>query len=215
MYFSERHSRHILSYDRKWAFHFFFVKGCLIISYPVTNSMWVILDNGNLITSCPMTNRKWVTKLNILPKASFITYTLWLSESKQLHMFLKDGLITLYPMTNSMSVTLYILCKAVSSHLICNWHRWWVSFYTYLKSVSSYDQQPVSGIQWTLFLNNNHIMPCSMTNRKWETLHVFWKDSLITSYPMTNSMWVTRCIFLKGGFILHCPEQEVRFYLLS
>ena len=129
--FCERQSHHIFSYDQQPVSDIAYAEtGSLIISFPMTNSLWVTLHilwkavlshlflwpTGsewnctcceNLITSFPMTNSQWVTSHFV--KGSLMT------------------LITSFPMTNSECVMLHILWKAVSSHL-------------------SYDHQAVSDI---------------------------------------------------------------------
>ena len=91
--------------------------------------------------------------------------------------FVKEGLITSFPMTNSQWVTLHILWKAVWSHLFLwptasEWHCTFCERQS--DHIFSYDQQQVSNI-----------------------VH-FMRDSLITSFSMTNSKWVTVKIFLKA-----------------
>ena len=91
--FCERQSHHIFSYDHQGVSNIpHFVKGRLITSFPMTNSLWVTLHLWNRHSShlFPMTNREWVT-LHILWKA-----------------------ISSYDTREW--VTLHILWKAISSH---------------------------------------------------------------------------------------------------
>ena len=69
--FCERQSHHIFSYDQQVVSDIaHFVKGSLITSFPMTNSLWVtfhILWKAVWSHLCPLTNRLWVT-LHILSK---------------------------------------------------------------------------------------------------------------------------------------------------
>ena len=143
---------------------------------------------GSLITSFPMTNRLWVT-LHMLWKAVSSHLFLWptasewhctFCEGQSHHMFsydqqqvsdiahiVKGSLITCFPMTNSLWVTLHILWIVVSSCLFlwptaCEWHCTFCEWESH--HIFSYDQQQVSDI--------GH----------------FVKGILITSLPMTNRL---------------------------
>ena len=66
-----------------------FVKGNLIISFPMTNSLWVTLHIlwkavSTLIISSPMTNSMWVT-LHILWKESHHIFFLWQKACSKWH----------------------------------------------------------------------------------------------------------------------------------
>ena len=79
----------------------------------------------------------------------------------------QGSLITSFPMTNRLWVTLHILLKVVSSHLFLVTNRKWVTLHICERQshhIFPYDQQEVSG-------------HCT-----------FCKGSLFTSFPITNSM---------------------------
>ena len=149
-----------------------FVKGSLITSFPMTNREWVtlhILWKAVSSTSFPMTNSLWAVTLHILWKAVSSHLFLWLTACKwhctlcerlshhifsydqqlvsDIAHFVKDSLITYFPMTNSEWVTLQILWKAVSSHLflwptVGEWHCTFCERQSH--HIFSYDQQEVS-----------------------------------------------------------------------
>ena len=205
------------------------MKGSLIISFPMTNSLWVTLHilsklKGSLLTSFPMTNfRKWVIVWHILCKASHHILFLWPTAcewhctfyEKQSHWifsydqqhvsviahWMKGSLITSFPMTNSLWVTLHSLSKAVSSHLVlcpiaCEWHC------TVSKRQShhifSSAQQGVSDTAH--FMRGSlHIFSYAQQLVS-DIAHV--KGSLLTSLPMTNSKWV----------IFHIQSQDIFSY---
>ncbi len=150
--FCERQSHHIFSYDQQDVSDIaHFVKGCLITSFPITNSKWVTLHtlwnavsshmilsyeqqfvsgdiahfvNGSLITSFPMTNRVWVI-LHILWKAVWLSVSFPInSKWVILHILWKPFS---FPMINSLWVILHILWKTFSLHLFLwptasKWH---------------------------------------------------------------------------------------------
>ena len=216
--FCERQSHHIFSYGQQQV------------------SDIALFVQGSLFTSFPMTNREWVT-LHILFKSVSSHLFLWpigsewyctLCERQSHHIFsydqkevsanvahfVKGTLITSFPMTNRMWVTLHILWKEVSSHLF------------------SYDQQEVSNIAH--FVKGRLITSFPMTNSLWVTLHILWKagqshhtlsygqqlvsdiahfvkGSLITSSPMTNRKWVTLHILWKAvSSHLSYDQQQVK-----
>ena len=177
--FCERRSDHIFSYDQQL----------------VSDIAHVVKDS--LITSFPMTNSKWVT-LHILWKKVWSHLFLWptgsewrctLCERQSDHIFsydqqvvsdiahfVKGSLITSFPMTNSLWVTLHMLWKAVWSHLFlwptgCEWHCTFCERRS--DHIFSYDQQPVSDIAH--FVKGSLITSFPMTNREWVTLHILWK----------------------------------------
>ena len=86
-------------------------------------------------------------------------------------------------MTNRKWVTLHILWKAVSSHLLlwltaCEWHCTICESKSHL--ICSYDQQLVSDI--AQFLKGS-LISSFPANRKWVMLHMCVRGSLITSFP--------------------------------
>ena len=165
--FCERQSHHIFSYDQQFVSD---IEHFVIYS---------------LITSFPMTNSKWVT-LHLLLKAVSLHPFLWPTASEQWHctscerqshhIFYYDQQFVsgiaqshcIFPMINSLWVTLHILCKAVSS--------------VYLWPTASEKHSQFKG---------NRITPFPMINREWVTVHILWKPVSYTSFLITNREWVT------------------------
>ena len=174
---------------------------------------------ASLITCFPMTNRLWVT-LHILWKPVSTHVFLWPTESKwyctfcerhshymfsydqqvvsDIAYFVQGSIITSFPITNSLWVTLHILWNPVSSHLV-PWPTVCVCHCTFLKGsliihIISYAHQPVSNIAH--FVQSHSHLFLSPTASEW------WhctccEGCLITSLPMTNSLWVTLHILWK------------------
>ena len=128
--------------------------------------------------------------------------------------YVTGGLITSFPMTNSLWVTLHTF-ERQSHHIFPITNREWVTFYILWKvdlSQLSYHQQEVSDIDILAkasltthciisypqqqvsdiadFVKASLITYLPMTNSEWVTLH-FVKASLIIQFPMTNRVWVT------------------------
>ena len=110
--------------------------------------------------------------------------------------FVKGSLITSFCVTNSLSVTLQILWKAVSSHLFL-WptgSKWHCTFYErQLHHTLSHDKQQVSNIAH--FVKGTLIRSFPMTNSMWVVLHILWKA---VSSHLTNRMWVILNILWKA-----------------
>ena len=199
-----------------------FVKGNLITSFPMTNSLWVrlhILMKGSLVTLFPMTNSKWV-RLHILWKAVSSCLFMWPTEclwhctfcegqshdilsyyqqNVSIGHFVQVSLITSFPMTNSLWVRLYILWNAISSHPIlwpteCEWHCMLL-----WRTVSSHPFLWLPGCEWHCTFcekQSHHIFP---TESEW--LAHFVNGSLITSFPIpTACKW--HCTFWKDSVII-------------
>ena len=140
-----------------------FVKGNLITSFLMTNSMWVPLHICKR-QSCHMFSydQQHVSDIAHLWKAVSPHFFLWptacewhctFDESQSHHMFsydqqevsdmlhfVKASLITSFYMTNRMSVTLHILWKSVSMTVITSFpatNRMWVTMRILWKAVSS------------------------------------------------------------------------------
>ena len=149
-YFCERQFHHIFSYDLQIVSDVaHFVKGSVITSISMANSLWVILHiiwkavsshillptgsewcctfvKHSLTTSVPLINSLWVT-LYILERQSYPICSYDQQGVNDIVHFVKGSLITSFPMINRLWVTLHILWKAVSSHLFlwptdCEWH---------------------------------------------------------------------------------------------
>jgi len=133
--------KNVATANSMWVTLQIFLRSGSMYLFPMTDRMWAtlkIIVEGNLMTSFPMTNREWVT-LHILWKAVSSHLFLWPTGSewhctcceRQSHHifsydkqwvsdiahFVKGSLMTSFPMTNSLWVTLHILWKAVSSYL--------------------------------------------------------------------------------------------------
>ena len=157
--FHERQSYHIFSYDQQGVSDIaHFVKGSLIRSFPMTNSLWVILHILWKAVSSHFflwpTASEWNgTFYERLPHHN-VSYDQ--QDVSDIAHFVKGSLITSFPMTNSQWVSLHILWK--SSH------------HTF-----SYDQQRVSDKLHICESQSYHIFP--MTNRKWVILHICARQS--------------------------------------
>ena len=145
-------------------------------------------------------NRKWVT-LHICKRQSHHIFSY--DQRVSAH-FVKSSLITSFPVTNRLWVTLHILWKAVSSHLSL-WPTVCECCCTFCERQShhicSYDQQQVSDIV--------HSVKGSliMTNRKWVTLHILWKavSSHLFLWPTASEWYCTLYILWKvvSSHLLH------------
>ena len=187
--FYERQSHHIFFYDQQQ------VSDIAHFAKPVSSHLCYdqqfVSDiahfvKGGLITAFLMTTREYVT-LHILWKGVSSQLFLWPTGSewhctfcqRQFHHifsydqqevsdivhFVKGSLITSFPMTNSLWVTLHI-CERQSHHII------------------PYDQQQVSDIAH--FVKDSLITSFSMTNSKWVTLHI-----LCNTVPSHFFLWQT------------------------
>ena len=117
-------------------------------------------------------------------------------------MVVKGSLITSFPMSTSMWVTLhiYMLWKVVSSHhfLWSTASEWHCTFCEKSHHIFLYDPQFVSNIAH--FLKDSLTTSFSMTNRKWETLHILWKATSHTPHLflwLIGSEW--HCTFMKDS----------------
>ncbi len=149
-----------------------------------------------------------------------------------IHILWKSSHITSFPMTNRLLVTLHILWKAVSSHLLL-WSTASELHYIFCERqpphIFPYDQQQVSDIAHFLQRQHHHIF--LMTNSLWVTLHIlkrwshhilsydqklvsdnenFMKGILTTFSSMTNREWVKLQILWGAvSHIFSCDQQFV------
>jgi len=193
-----------------------FVKGSLITSFPMADSMWATLKmfvKGSLMRSFLLTTSLWVM-LHILWEQShhIFPYPIacgWhctfcgrqschiFSYDQQevsdiIGHFVKGSLITSFAMTNSRKwVTLHILWKAASSHLfLC--------------------QPTGSESDSTHFVKGSIITSMvPMTNRKWVQLHIFWKavSSHLFLWP-TGSEWYCTFCERQSHHVFSCDQLE-------
>ena len=129
----------------------------------------------------------------------------------------KGGLITSFPMMNSLWVTFHILWNAVSSYLLLwltgsEWHCMFVKG-CLITSFSMTNSESVTlHVLWKAFSSHLSLWAtaseCHCTLCEWQSHHIFFYDQkvvsdiahcfLITSFPMTNSEWVTLHILWKA-----------------
>ena len=128
--FCERLSHHIFSYDQQRVSDIaHFVKGSLITSFPMTNSLWVTL--------------------HILQRQSHQSFSYDQQFVCDIPHFLKGSLMACFPITNRKWVTLHILWKAISSYLFVQptESEWQCTLYERQPHyMYSYDEQRVSAI---------------------------------------------------------------------
>jgi len=219
--FCERQSDHIFSCDQQivsdigqavWSHLFLWPTGsewnctfcerqsCHIFFYDkqVVSDIAHFLKGSQIISEFPLSNGgKWhCTFSNGRLITSFpTTNSLWVT----LHIFMKGNLtVTPFPMTNREWVTLHIFLKCCLIILIPTGCEWWLHCI------------------W-VFVKDSLITSFPMTNREWVTLNTFVTGNLITSFPITNREWVTLHIlktvsshpFLKQGVsdIAHFCER--------
>jgi len=152
-----------------------------------------------------VSNNDW-----IFCERSLITPYYWQLVSDIAH-FLKDSLITSFPMTTSLWVTSHILWKAGSSHLFL-WStasEWCCTFCERWSHHFFYDQQGVSELAH--FLKGSLITSFPMTNSKWVTLHILWNavSSHLFLWPTASEQW--HCTFCERQFhhIFSYNQQQV------
>ena len=165
-----------------------FVKGNLITSFPMTNSLWVALYmcEGVFITSFPMTDSEWVT----LQIYSCHIFSYDQQQVSDIAHFVKVNFITSFPMTNRKWVTLYVLWKAGSSHLF-PWPIACEQHYILQKAFWPHLFLQPTGSEWHWAFcerQSHHIF-----SYDWQLVsdiaHVV-KGSLIHIFPTINSQWV-------------------------
>ena len=212
--FCERQSHCIFSYDQQYVSDIaHFVKGSLIASFPMTNSLWVTLHILWKAVSL---------HLFLWPTASEWHYTFCERQShcifsydqqgvSDIAHFVKGSLIASCPMTNSLWVTLHILWKAVSLHLFLwptasEWHCKFCERQSHC--IFSYDQQLVSDIAH--FVKGSLIASFPMTHSEWVTLHILWKAvSLHLLLWPTGSEWHCSSCERQSHCIFCYDQQQV------
>ena len=163
--FCERQSHCIFSYDQQEVSDIaHFVKGSLIASFPMTNSMWVTLDIFWKAVSSY--HQQQVSDIALLRKAvsSYIQ-----QQVSDIAHVVKGSVISSFPMINRKWVTLHILWQAVSLHLFLwetasEWHCTFCERQSWANCIFSYDQQEVSDIAY--FVKGSVIASFFMTNSK-------------------------------------------------
>ena len=170
--FCERQSHHIFSYVQQTVSDVpHFMKGSMIKSFPMTNSLWVTLQ---ILWKAVLshlflwpTASKWHCRFCERQSCHIFSYDQ--QGVSDVPHFMEGSIIKSFPMTNSKWVTLQILWKAVSSHLfLCPTASEWHCRFCERQShhISSYVQQHVSDIPHSV------------------------KGSFITYFPLINSLWV-------------------------
>ena len=118
--FCERQSDHIFSYGQQEVSGItHFVKGSLITSFPMTNSLWVALHILWKTVSSHLflwpTGSEW--HCTFCKRQCHDIFSYDQQQASDIAYFVKGSIIISFPMTNSKWVTLHFLFKAVSSHL--------------------------------------------------------------------------------------------------
>ena len=165
----ERQSHHIFSYHQQLVSPMaHVVKGSLITTFPMTNSLWV--------------------RLHILWRAFMYIVSDDQQDVSDMAHFVKDNLITPFPITNSMWVRWHILWKTVSSHhfLWPTGSEWDCTFCERQSHhVFSCDQQNVCDIAH--FVKGSLMTSFPITNRMWAL------DILCKSVSSHLFLWQTVC----------------------
>ena len=182
---------------------------------------------GSLITPFPMANSKSVT-LHILWKAisSYlfpsttgceIFCILWKAVSSHLFLwqtacewhFVKGSLISSFPMTISMWVTLHSLWMAVSSHLFLHMtNSKWVTLHTLWKVVSSHLFLQPTACEW-------YCTPCE---RQSHHIWFLWPSGCkwhCTLYERQSHYTLPRLNFSPCLEKIKCTLQSRYFYLFA
>ena len=212
--FYERQSDCIFSHDQQQVSDIaHFVEGSLITSFPMTNSMWVTLDilwkavSSHLYLWPTVCEWHWT----FCERQSHHIFSHDQQQVSDIAHFVKGSLITSFPMTNSLRVTLHILWKAVWSHLFpwptaSKWHCTFCERQSH--HIFSYDQQQVSDIAH--FVKGSLITSVPMTNRMWVTLHILWKavSSHLFLWP-TGSEWHCTSFYERQSDHIFSYDQQL------
>ena len=192
--FCERQSHHIFSYDQQVVCDIaHFMKGSLIMSFPMNNSMWVTFHILWKAVSLHLflwpTASEWCW--HILWKAVSSHLFLWQFVSDIAHFMQGSWVLSCLFLCPTVCERHWhcIFCERQSHHIFCITNSMWVTLNIFKwKEVSSHIflwQQFVSDIAH--FVKGSLIISFLMTNSKWVPSH-FVNGSLITSFPMTNSL---------------------------
>ena len=150
-----------------------------------------------------MTNSLWVSK----------AVSSHFSDNKQdvsdiIH-FVKDSLITSFPMTNSLWVISHVQCEYIISNTMAKESQQRCFIFP---RIPTYDFNSIlKGGEWfrplcyRIFWTHCFVLQIvsnlaslvkggfvtPMTNSMWATLHILWCGSLVTPFPMIKRVWVT------------------------
>ena len=161
--------------------------GSLIISCPVSNDQWVTLHiylKGCLIISFPMTNRAW-GHCTFFWKAISSSIPMTNRQWVRIYVFL-SGSLTLPTAGESHATFSWISQQIVLWPGICEWHSTLI-----WKAVTSHLNlwPTVCECHCTMFWKLAVSLSCFITNRQWVTFHICRIDCHhILSY--NNRMWV-------------------------
>ena len=189
--FCGRESHHIFSHDQQGVGDIaYFVKDILITSFPY--------------------EQQQASNITHLGKGVSSHFFLWPTGSQWRWTYWKGSLITSFPMTNSLWVTLHIFCTRqflVSSHF--SYHKQGVSDIAHLMTGSLIISFP-TGCEWQCTFCERQL-PISLHPSHYQQLvsdiaHSV-KGSLVTSIPMTNSKWVTLPILWKSVSSIFSYDQ--------
>ena len=199
--FCGRQFHHIFSYHQQPVSDIAHcVKCSLITSFPITNRMWVTLHSlWKAVTShisLSPTGCEWHCTFCERQPHHIFSYDQ--QQVSEIAHFVKGSLITSFPITNRMWVTLHTLWKLVLSHpflwpTVCEWNCSFCVCQSH--HIVPYDQQLVSDIV-THFVNGILIPFFPITNRMWVTLHTLWKRVSSQHFLwLTASQWY--CTFCE------------------
>ena len=183
-----------------------------LITWPIACVWHWHLFLYSLIISHPMTNSVWVTLLFISAMQSHLISTHDQGCEWHWHLFLPCSLITFHPMTNSWWVTLSFIC-AMQAHYISSNDQQLVSGtdINFCHAVSSHHISWPTACKWhwhwILPVSRSLITSHPMTNSMWVT--PLW-CKLITPHPMTNSLWVT-LTFISALQSHHISSYDYQF----
>ena len=199
--FCGRQFHHIFSYHQQPVSDIAHcVKCSLITSFPITNRMWVTLHSlWKAVTShisLSPTGCEWHCTFCERQPHHIFSYDQ--QQVSEIAHFVKGSLITSFPITNRMWVTLHTLWKLVLSHpflwpTVCEWNCSFCVCQSH--HIVPYDQQLVSDIRH--FVKVTLVISFPMTNSLWVTLHILWK-AVITSFLLATRECVTLHILWKA-----------------
>ncbi len=187
----EKYWHHIFSYDQQGVSDItHFVKSSLITSFPMANSMWVIVHfvKGSLITFYPMANRMWVTWSHEHLRRAVSSH---LSNDQQFvsdiaHFVKLGGLITFFLMNKSMWVMLHTCVRLFLQIIFPMTNSEWVTFCILQKAVPSHLFLWPTGSKWhfTFGKSQSYYLFLWPTACEWHKLHILWNtvSSHISNY---------------------------------
>ena len=200
-----KQSHHNFSYDQQYVSDIaHFVKGSLITSFPITNSLWATLHILWKVASShlclQLTGSEWHCTFSERQSHHIFSYDQQ-QVSDTVHFVKAASLCFWWPTVCEWHCT---FCERQSHHIfflrptVCEWHS------TFCKRQShhffSYNQQAVS--MTALYMKGSLIISFPMTNSKWVTLHILGRQSShIFNFP-----WPKACEWQSLTCILSIPQ---------